>query len=75
MTKIFFGYTKNFEKPVTCKYLARHKDGHYMKVQILIAGVKQENGSYFLSTNYFVLDDKMADMEEILDNDPSATSI
>ena len=75
MTKIFFGYTKNFEKPVTCKYLARHKDGHYMKVQILIAGVKQENGSYFLSTNYFVLDDKMSDMEELLDNDPSATSI
>ena len=52
MAKLFVAYTNHFEKPVSIYYRARHKNGSYVKCRMIITGIKQDKGSYFLATSY-----------------------
>jgi len=66
--KLLKGFTDNFNTPVTCVYRARHKDGHWCKVQMILTGLKQDNGTYFLATNYITLEDNLTGVEEADDS-------
>lgn len=44
-------------------YKARHKSGGFLKVKIILTGLKQPDDSYLIVSTYIVLDDKLEEIQ------------
>lgn len=58
-TKLLKAHLTGYKKPVVHVYKARHTSGGFMKVKIILTGVKQPDDSYLIFSTYIVLDEKL----------------
>ncbi|MCI5607508.1 MAG: EAL domain-containing protein [Spirochaetia bacterium] len=62
-TKLLKAYVTGYKKPVVHLYKARHKSGGFLKVKIILTGLKQPDDSYLIVSTYIVLDDKLEEIQ------------